>query len=110
MMMLQRRIQMPEPNLQAIAKNAASATASTKEVIARCMNALGWIASPQHTAVSSRRNVDAAAGPLAIELTAQALKISNVITDDAAAVPQKKLGPYSWVRCWLFAISECPTG
>ena len=44
MTVLQRRVQMPEPDLQAIAKNVASASVLTKEATANCMNAMGWMA------------------------------------------------------------------
>lgn len=88
MMILQRRIQAPEPDLQAIAKNLASASMLSKEATAGCIYALGWIASSDRSAVSLMRSVDEAIALLSLELSAQALEVSNNISDDAVAVPK----------------------
>ena len=88
MMVLQRRVQMPEPDLLEIAKNVVSASALVKEATAGCMNVMGWIATREDTAVSLRTSVNQAATLLAMELSTQGLEIKNTITDDAVAVPQ----------------------
>jgi hypothetical protein len=88
MMVLQRRVQMPEPDLQAIAKNVASVSALTKEATTGCMNAMGWMASREDTGVSLLHSVDEAAKLLAMELSASGLEITNAISDDAVTIPQ----------------------
>jgi hypothetical protein len=88
MMVLQRRVQMPEPDLQAIAKNVTSVSALAKEATAGCMNAMGWMASREDAAVSLRSSVNEAAILLSVELSTQGLEISNIIPDDSAIVPQ----------------------
>ena len=88
MMVLQRRIQMPEPDMQAITKNVASVSALTKEATAGCMNAMGWMASRDDSGVSLRHSVDEAAKLLAMELSASGLEITNAVSDDALTVPQ----------------------
>ena len=88
MMVLQRRIQMPEPDLQAITKNVASVSALTKEATVGCMNAMGWMASRDDSGVSLRHSVDEAAKLLSIELSASGLEITNAVSDDALTVPQ----------------------
>ena len=88
MMVLQRRVQMPEPDLQAIAKNVASVSALAKEATTGCMNAMGWMASREDSPVSLRGSVDEAAKLMAMELSASGLEISNAISDDAVTVPQ----------------------
>ena len=88
MMVLQRRVQMPEPDLPAIVKNVASVSIMTKEATTGCMNAMGWMASRDDTGVSLRSSVDEAAKLLAMELSACGLGIANGISDDAPAVPQ----------------------
>jgi len=88
MMVLQRRVQMPEPDLQAIAKNVVSASALAKEAAAGCMNAISWIAAREDSAVSLQSSVNQAAKLLAMELSAQGLEISNIISSDAVVVPQ----------------------
>ena len=88
MMVLQRRVQMPEPDLQAIAKNVASASALAKEATTGCMNAMGWIAAREDAAVSLRDSVNEAAKLLAMEFSAQGLAISNSISSDVVTVPQ----------------------
>jgi len=88
MMVLQRRVQMPKPDLQMIAKNVASVSALAKEATAGCMNAMGWIAAREDAAVSLRSSVIEVAKLLAMELSAQGLDINNTIPSDAVAVPQ----------------------
>lgn len=88
MMMLQRRVQMPEPDLQVIAKNVASANALTKEATVGCMKAIDWISNRENTNVSLRSSINEGAALLSMELSSQGLEISNIISDDAAAVPQ----------------------
>ena len=88
MMVLQRRVQIPEPDLLAIAKNVVSVSALAKEATTGCMNAMGWIAAREDAAVSLRSSVNEAAKLLAMELSAQRLEISNTISGDATTVPQ----------------------
>lgn len=88
MMVLQRRVQMPEPDLQAIVKNVASVSTLTKEATTGCMNAMGWMASRDDTGVNLRSSLDEAIKLLAMELSASGLEISNGVSEDAPAVPQ----------------------
>ena len=91
LMVLERRVQIPEPDLQAITKNVLSASALTKQATADCINALGWIASSEDTNVSLRSSVDEAVKLLAMELSAHGLELVNGITDDSASAPQSFL-------------------
>lgn len=88
MMVLERRVQMPEPDLQAIAKNVASANDLTKEASAGCMNAMGWIGASEGAAISLSSGVNEATALLAMDLSNQGLEIDNTISDDAVAIPQ----------------------
>lgn len=88
MAILQKRIQMPEPDLQAIAKNLASVSASTKEATAGCVSAIGWIATNEDSPVNLRSSVDQAAQLLGMELSAAGLEVRNDIADDNRLVPQ----------------------
>lgn len=88
MMVLQRRVQMSEPDLQAIAKTVVSVNALAKEATTGCMNAMGWMASREDTAVGLRSSIDDAAKLLAMDLSAQGLEISNLISDDGLVIPQ----------------------
>ncbi|HQS32467.1 MAG: hypothetical protein B7X59_03050 [Polaromonas sp. 39-63-203] len=88
MMVLQRRVQMPEPDLPAIVKNVASVSTLTKEATTGCMNAMGWMASRDDTGVNLRSSLDEAIKLLAMELSASGLEMINGISDDAPAVPQ----------------------
>ncbi len=88
LMVLERRVQAPELDLQAIAKNVTSLSSLTKKATADCMNALEWIGSNQDARVSLRSCVDEAIQLLAMELSANGLKLVNGITDDAATAPQ----------------------
>jgi len=88
MMVLQRRVQMPEPDLQTIVKNVASVSTLTKEATAGCMNAMGWMASRDDTGVSLRSSLDEAVKLLAMELSASELEITNHISDELIVVPQ----------------------
>ena len=88
LMVLERRVQLPEPDLQAIAKNVTSLNTLTKEASADCINALEWIGSNQDAEVSLRSSVDEAIKLLAMELSANGLELVNGITDDSATAPQ----------------------
>jgi hypothetical protein len=85
MMVLQRRVQMPEPDLQAIAKNVASVSALAKEATTGCMNAMGWMASRDDTGVSLHDGADEVVRLLALELSARGLTAVNEIAADTGS-------------------------
>lgn len=91
MMVLERRVHAPEPDMQAITKNVVSVGALTKQATADCINALEWIGSSQDADVSLRSSVDEAIKLLAMELSAHALVLVNGISDDTATAPQSFL-------------------
>ena len=91
LMVLERRLQIPEPDLQTIAKNITSVSTLTKKASADCIGALGWIASSEDIRVSLRSSVDEAMKLLAMELSANALELVNGISDDSATAPQSFL-------------------
>lgn len=91
LMVLERRMQVPEPDLQAIAKNITSVSSLTKQATADCISALEWISSSRDICVSLRSSVDEAIKLLALELSVTALKLVNGITDDSATAPQSFL-------------------
>ena len=91
MMVLERRVSVPEPDMQAIAKNVVSVSALTKQATADCVNALEWIDASQDAHVSLRSSVDEAIKLLAMELSAHALTLVNGISDDTASAPQSFL-------------------
>ena len=88
-MVLQRRVQMPEPDMQAIAKNVTSVSALAKEATTGCMNALDWMASQGDARVNLRGCVDEAAKLLAMELSASGLEIANHLPADGAEISQR---------------------
>ncbi len=88
MMVLQRRVQVPEPDMQAIIKNVTSLSALAKESTAGCMNAMGWMASRENPSVNLRSSVDEAAALLAMDLSISALEIANELPDDGVVIPQ----------------------
>lgn len=85
MMVLQRRVQMPEPDLQAVAKNVASVSALTKEATTGCMNAMGWMASREDNGVSLHEGADEVVRLLTLELSARGLTAVNEIAADAGS-------------------------
>jgi hypothetical protein len=88
-MVLQRRVHMPDPDMQAISTTVASVSALTKEATTGCINALDWMASHGDTRVGLRGCVDEAAKLLAMELSASGLKIANHLPDDGAEISQR---------------------
>ena len=88
LVVLERRVQALEPDLQAITKSVMSASALTKQATADCINALESIGSSHDAHVSLRSSVDEAIKLLAIELSANALELVNGISDDAATASQ----------------------
>jgi hypothetical protein len=91
MMVLQRRMQMTDPDLAAITKNLASVSALTKEATTGCMNAMGWMVSGEGKPVSLRSGVNECIKLLETEFATTALKIVNGISDEQTVVPQNFL-------------------
>ena len=91
LMALERRVQAPEPDLQAITKNVTSASSLTKQATTDCINALEWIGSSDDRDVSLRSSVDEAIKLLALELSANGLELINGIENDSATAPQSFL-------------------
>lgn len=91
LMVLERRVQAPEPDLQAITKNVTSASSLTKQATTDCINALEWIGSSDDRDVSLRSSVDEAIKLLALELSANGLELINGIENDSATAPQSFL-------------------
>ena len=88
-MVLQRRVQMPEPDLQAIAKNVMSVSALAKEATTGCMNAMDWMASREDACTSMYAGVDEVVRLLALELTGCGLSAANDIAEDKARLPRR---------------------
>jgi len=88
LMVLERRIQSTDPDLEAIAKNVMSISTLTKQATVDCMSALGWMASSKDTHVSLRNSVDEAIKLLAMESSVNGLALVNGIADDSATAPQ----------------------
>ena len=88
LMVLERRVQNPAPDLAAIIKNVMSLSALTKQAAADCMAVLGWTDSSENFRVSLRVGVDQAARLLALELSENALALVNGVADDSATAPE----------------------
>lgn len=91
LMVLERRVQIAEPDLQAIAKNVTAVSSLAKQATIDCMGALGWIAPSEDVHVGLRSNLDEATKLLAMELSVSALALVNGIADDSATAPQSFL-------------------
>ena len=91
LLVLERRVQRAEPDLEAIAKTVASVSTLTKQATVDCMSALRWIASTEDVHVSLRSSVDEATQLLALELSVNSLSLVNGIADDSATAPQSFL-------------------
>ena len=88
-MVLQRRVQMPEPDMQAIVKNVTSVCALAKDATTGCMNAMDWMASRQDASVSLHAGADEVVRLLALELSGRGLTAANDIADDKACLPRR---------------------
>ena len=82
---LQRRLQMPEPDLQAIAKNVTSVSTLAKEATTGCMNAMDWTASRDDACVSFPAGVDEVVRLLALELSGRGLSATHAMPADMPA-------------------------
>jgi hypothetical protein len=91
MMVLQRRVQMAEPDLSAMAKNIASAGALAKDATTGCMNAIGWMAAGEGTHMNLRNGINEVSKLLESEFSAAELKVVNEISDDQVTAPQNFL-------------------
>lgn len=91
MMVLERRVHAPEPDIQAITKNVLSVSALTKQATADCLKALEWVGSSQDAHVTLRSSVDEAIKLLAMELSANGLALVNGVSDDKIAASQSFL-------------------
>lgn len=88
-MVLQRRVQMPEPDMEAIAKNVTSVSALVKEATIGCMNAMDWMASRDDASVSLHAGADDVIRLLALELSGRGLSAANDIAENNARLPQR---------------------
>ena len=88
LMVLERRVQSTDPDLEAIAKSVMSLSALTKQAATDCLSALSWTDSNEDLHVSLRVGVDEAARMLAVELSENALVLVNGIADGSATAPQ----------------------
>ena len=88
LMVMQKRLQAPEPDLQAIAQNVATVGALTQQATLSCMAALAWIAPGEDINIGLRSGVDKAATWLGIELSSSAMVLVNGIEDEAVTAPQ----------------------
>ena len=88
-MVLQRRVQLPEPDLQAIGKTVASITALAKEATTGCMNAMDWLVSREDIRVSMVGGADEVVRLLALELSGRGLSASHDIAESQARVPRR---------------------
>ena len=88
LMVMQKRLQAPQPDLQAIAQNVATIGTLTQQATLRCMAALAWMAPSDDINIALRSSVDKAAAWLAMELSGHALVLVNGIQDEAVTAPQ----------------------
>ena len=88
LMVLERRVQKPEPDLAAITKGVLSLSASVKKATADCTAALSWPDSRDDPCVSLRDGVDQAAKLLALEMSENALTVVNGVADGPATAAQ----------------------
>ena len=87
-MVLQRRLQMPEPDLQAIAKNVAVINTLAKEASAGCMNVIDWLAPHEAFSVGLQAGVEEVIKLLALELSECGLVPVVEMTAGATLAPQ----------------------
>ena len=88
---LQRRVQMAQPDMQLIAQNLASISAQAKEATSHCMSSVGWMVPSSDTPVSLRSGVNEAGQLLELEFSETALQLINDISDGNAVVSQSFL-------------------
>ena len=91
LMVLERRLQNVDPDLDVIAKNVTSISMLTKEASVEVMSAMGWTGSGEDVRVSLRSSVDETIKLLALELTLKKMALVNGIADDSATAPQSFL-------------------
>ena len=91
LMVLERRLQIADPDLETIAKNVTSISTLTKLASVEIMSALGWTASGEDVRVSLRSGVDQAINLLALESAVAKMAFVNGIADESATAPQSFL-------------------
>ena len=84
LMVLEKRLQNAEPDLQAIRATVASVSTLSKQATAGCVGALGWVAAADDVQVSLHSFINEAIGLLAMELSVNGLTLVNDIKDDSA--------------------------
>jgi hypothetical protein len=87
-MVLQRRVQASDPDLAAIAKNAASISSLTKDAAAGCIDAISWLAPREDPVVSLHRGVEDVLKVLLVELSGCGLEAVNDIPENSSDAPQ----------------------
>jgi len=87
-MVLQRRMQAPEPDMQAIAKNTASISALTKDAMAAGMDAMGWLTQRDDAPIELQAGLQEMTRMLTIELSACGLQLVSEAGLHAPQVPR----------------------
>ncbi len=85
---LQRRLQMPEPDLAALGKTATNVGTLVKEASAGCLDAMDWLAPREDTAIEVEAGVSGILKLLGVELTTRNLDAAMDIPAHTVAVPQ----------------------
>lgn len=101
LMVLQRRLQAAEPDLQAITKNVASIDALMKEATAGSMSAMGWLAPREDPLIDLATGVDDIVRLLSVELSASGIEAVSDIDGGGSTQPLRPLAPQSFFRSVL---------
>ena len=103
---LQRRLQMPEPDLTAIGKNVTTVGALVKEASSGCLNAMGWLAPREDAAVEVEAGVADIIKLLVSSCPAAAWTLILMLRPRPQQCLKAFSGLFSRVRCWLFATKD----
>jgi hypothetical protein len=88
---LQRRVRMTNPDMQAVTQNLTTISALMKEATTGCMNAVGWMVSSGDVPVSLHSSVNEAIQLLGLEFSETELELINAISDENAVAPRSFL-------------------
>lgn len=75
--LLEKRLQKPNPDLPALAKNSGSLGALSREAAASCMGLMGWMAPKNNDAVALDAGIAEAVGLVATELSFKGYSVVN---------------------------------
>lgn len=106
--LLEKRLQKPEPDMTVIGKNVHDINTLAREASAACMQLMGWLAPKQDGPVPVHEGVQEALALMATELSFQGIELVNSTSGVAISLPVSVMR--GLFMAGLLALTDAQTG